>query len=156
MRVYENPNKEELKEIVEAVTANEGYCPCALEKTPDTKCACKAFRDMTEADFCHCGRFYKVPECEILALVGDITDGDEEFEQWEILLSKQDFIVLPVKFDAENIYHHSESYSSLCKTKIHKADAVFILDDETDWILDMEVWSNAIGKRVLHRRDLRL
>lgn len=41
------------------VDANKGYCPCAVDKTPDTKCPCKAFREQTEG-VCHCGRFEKV------------------------------------------------------------------------------------------------
>lgn len=154
MKIYPNPNPEELAEIIEAVKANEGYCPCLSTKSEATKCMCEDFRKLDRADFCHCGRFFKVPEFEVLALVGDVTDDSGYFEQWEQLLSKQNFIIIPVKFDGHNLYHHSEGYTDLCRTKLHKADAVFVLDDESDWILDMEVWSEAIGKRVLHRSDL--
>ena len=41
------------------VDANGGYCPCMVDKTPDTKCPCKAFREQTEG-VCHCGRYEKV------------------------------------------------------------------------------------------------
>ena len=37
-----------------------GYCPCALEWTPDTKCMCKKFRDQIEQGIegeCHCGLY---------------------------------------------------------------------------------------------------
>lgn len=48
--------------IREAVKAAGGYCPCAIEHEPDTKCICRAFREQTEPGECHCGRFEKVEE----------------------------------------------------------------------------------------------
>ena len=42
-----------------AVEDNDGYCPCMVERTPDTKCMCKDFREQ-ESGLCHCGRFEKV------------------------------------------------------------------------------------------------
>ena len=47
--------------IRENVEANDGYCPCAIWQTPDTKCMCKDFREQ-ESGLCHCGRFEKVRE----------------------------------------------------------------------------------------------
>lgn len=41
------------------VLQNDGYCPCAVLKTPDTKCVCKEFRDQKTPGLCHCGRFGK-------------------------------------------------------------------------------------------------
>ena len=52
-------SSEKVKEILSAVSANEGYCPCRLEKTPDTKCMCKEFREQ-ESGVCHCGLYEKV------------------------------------------------------------------------------------------------
>ena len=49
-------------DIAMLVAANGGYCPCAIEKTPDTKCICKEFREQEEPGFCHCGRYEKVDE----------------------------------------------------------------------------------------------
>ena len=46
--------------IAELVKANNGYCPCAIERTPDTKCICKAFIEQEELGLCHCGRYKKV------------------------------------------------------------------------------------------------
>lgn len=40
------------------VEDNDGFCPCMIERTPDTKCMCKDFREM-ESGICHCGRFEK-------------------------------------------------------------------------------------------------
>ena len=47
-------------EIRKDVKANNGYCPCAILRTPDTKCICKEFYEQTEPGACHCGRFAKV------------------------------------------------------------------------------------------------
>lgn len=44
------------------VDANNGYCPCAIEHTPDTKCMCKAFREQPKPGLCHCRRYEKVEE----------------------------------------------------------------------------------------------
>ena len=46
-------------EIKADIEANNGYCPCAIWQTPDTKCMCKDFREQ-ESGECHCGRFEKV------------------------------------------------------------------------------------------------
>jgi hypothetical protein len=43
-----------------AVEANDGYCPCMIERTPDTKCMCREFREKQTPGLCHCGRFGKV------------------------------------------------------------------------------------------------
>ncbi len=60
MKVKQNPDKEYVKSIREQLKANNGYCPCVLEKTPESKCMCKEFREMIdrgEAGTCHCGLY---------------------------------------------------------------------------------------------------
>lgn len=47
------------KEIQQAVKNNEGYCPCKIEKTLDTKCMCQEFREQEEG-ICHCGLYKKI------------------------------------------------------------------------------------------------
>ena len=44
--------------ILEAVKANDGYCPCRRTKTADTKCMCKEFKEQKEG-VCHCGLYKK-------------------------------------------------------------------------------------------------
>lgn len=44
--------------VADLVKQNEGYCPCAVFKTPDTRCPCKEFREQ-KSGVCHCGRFEK-------------------------------------------------------------------------------------------------
>ena len=58
VRIEKMPNSEE---IAAAVKANDGYCPCMREKTPDTKCMCKEFREQSIGE-CHCGLYVKVEE----------------------------------------------------------------------------------------------
>lgn len=56
-----NPDKEIVKEVRKALRENNGYCPCVLEQTEDTKCMCKEFREM-ESGECHCGLYIKFKE----------------------------------------------------------------------------------------------
>ena len=47
-------------EFRKLVEANDGYCPCLVQKNADTKCMCKDFREQTTPGLCHCGRFERV------------------------------------------------------------------------------------------------
>lgn len=58
MKIYKNPDTIHVAEVVEKLKANDGYCPCKLEKTKDTKCMCLDFRQMEEGE-CHCGLYIK-------------------------------------------------------------------------------------------------
>lgn len=60
LKIILNPDKKLVAEIEAELNENGGYCPCVLEKTPDTKCICKAFREQDHPGECHCGRFVKV------------------------------------------------------------------------------------------------
>lgn len=157
MKIYKNPNPQEFAEISEAVQANEGYCPCLAAKNEDTKCMCKDFRDSTESDFCHCGRYYKVKDCEFVALVGEFASENQKdiFARFEDMLEKQNFIVIPIKLNENNPFHATNNYSDLCKAKVAKTDAVIILDERpSDWLLGVEVWATALNKKILHWSDL--
>lgn len=58
MKVVQNPDTEYVNDIKKRLKENNGYCPCALKKTPDTKCRCKEFREQIargEPGACHCG-----------------------------------------------------------------------------------------------------
>lgn len=48
-----------VKEIRERLKENDGYCPCKIERTEDTKCMCKEFRETKHGE-CHCGLYIKV------------------------------------------------------------------------------------------------
>ena len=157
--IYTNPNEEELKEIIEAVEANDGYCPCALEKNDDSKCMCKDFRDCADTDFCHCGRFYKVKNYETLALLGDISEyvSQENFVDWFERLSYQDFIVLGIPLNIYDMHYGSEKHINLCKSIIAKSDALVVPGynkEMTDLVENLIEWADRIGKKVLTREDL--
>lgn len=47
-------------DFAKVVAENDGYCPCAIWREPDTLCMCKDFREQEEPGPCHCGRFEKV------------------------------------------------------------------------------------------------
>ena len=57
-RIKTNEDKEIVKAIKDGLKKNDGYCPCRIEKTPETKCMCKEFREQ-ESGECHCGLFVK-------------------------------------------------------------------------------------------------
>lgn len=59
MKIFENPDKKIVKDIRKQLKENDGYCPCKLEKTVDTRCLCKDFREQTSEGYCHCGLYYK-------------------------------------------------------------------------------------------------
>ena len=57
MKVVLNSDKEKVDRIRKMLKENEGYCPCSILKTKDTKCTCKNFRDQIERrepGYCHC------------------------------------------------------------------------------------------------------
>lgn len=58
MTVRLSEDKELVQEIREKLKDNGGYCPCRIERTEETKCMCKEFREMKEGE-CHCGLFIK-------------------------------------------------------------------------------------------------
>ncbi len=58
MRITRNPNKDFVEQMLKALKENSNYCPCRIEKTKDTKCMCKEFREQKDG-WCHCGLYYK-------------------------------------------------------------------------------------------------
>lgn len=51
-----NPNKNKVQEIRNKLKNNDGYCPCMIEESEDTKCPCK---NMRENKICICGLYVK-------------------------------------------------------------------------------------------------
>lgn len=63
MAIKLNPDEKVAAMIKEGLKKKNGYCPCRIEQTEDTKCICKEFREQI-ADpefegFCHCMLYYK-------------------------------------------------------------------------------------------------
>ena len=63
MKVRFNDDAEIVKIIKQGLEKSGGYCPCRREKTEDTKCICKEFREQIKdpnfEGFCHCMLYYK-------------------------------------------------------------------------------------------------
>lgn len=54
-----NPDAEFVKRLKRRIRDNGGHCPCRPEKTPDTKCPCREFRETGE---CICGLYITLPD----------------------------------------------------------------------------------------------
>lgn len=67
MRVFVNPDEEYAAEVRQMIKDNNGFCPCKLVKSVDTKCKCKDFRDQVKngiAGLCHCGLYVCVGDAD--------------------------------------------------------------------------------------------
>lgn len=62
-KIVINNNSELVNEVRQALAANDGYCPCKLFHTDDTKCMCRDFREQNSGQ-CHCGLYMKIVEEE--------------------------------------------------------------------------------------------
>lgn len=61
MKIKVNSDKELVDIIRQKLKENDGYCPCRLHKTEETKCICKEFLEQPEGE-CHCGLYIKVKD----------------------------------------------------------------------------------------------
>ena len=61
LKIFKNPDTEIYEDVTKAVQDNNGYCPCMISKSDDTKCPCKEFREQ-EIGECHCGLYIKVED----------------------------------------------------------------------------------------------
>ena len=66
MAVRLNDNKEIVNEIREGLKHTGGYSPCREERSDETKCICREFKEqIADPDFegyCHCMLYYKSKE----------------------------------------------------------------------------------------------
>ena len=64
MQITLNENKKLVETLQNKLKENGGYCPCKLEKTEDTKCMCKEFKEQINnpnfEGFCHCRLYLKI------------------------------------------------------------------------------------------------
>lgn len=61
MKIIKNPDEKMYELVSKAVADNNGYCPCIIQRTEDSKCMCKEFREQKSGP-CRCGRYIKVEE----------------------------------------------------------------------------------------------
>ena len=63
MKITLNKDKKIVNAIKQGLKKNGGYCPCKLQKTEDTKCMCKEFKEQIKdpnfEGFCYCMLYYK-------------------------------------------------------------------------------------------------
>lgn len=68
MAVRLNEDAEIVQTVREGLKRTGGYCPCRLERTEETKCICREFRDqIADPDYegyCHCMLYYKSKDGE--------------------------------------------------------------------------------------------
>ncbi|MCQ2543490.1 MAG: ferredoxin thioredoxin reductase catalytic beta chain [Lachnospiraceae bacterium] len=66
MKIITNPDKEIADSVKEGLKRTGGYCPCRMERTKDTICMCKEFKEQINdpefEGFCHCMLYYKTLE----------------------------------------------------------------------------------------------
>ena len=66
MSIRLNEDRELVALIREGLRQKGGYCPCRFERTEDTKCICREFREqMADPDFegyCHGRLYYKTKD----------------------------------------------------------------------------------------------
>lgn len=62
-KVKLNENSEIVAMVKQGLKETGGYCPCLTERSDDTKCMCKDFRekiaDPQFEGYCHCMLYYK-------------------------------------------------------------------------------------------------
>ena len=151
-----NPDEETFKEVSEAVKDNDNYCCCELVKNEDTKCMCKKFKEIDEGGFCHCGRYYKVTDYPTIAIVCAPDDHDHAVDL-ACYLSTEGFVVmLPMYRDALHFMQHEKIYRDLQRTKIHKANLVFVINSSENAMefLEEEIyWAEELHKKIVYEHN---
>ena len=65
MKIRVSNDKNTVEEVRKLLKENGNYCPCRLEKSEDTQCPCKEFREQEEPGECHCGLYIKEAEHDV-------------------------------------------------------------------------------------------
>ena len=152
--IIPNPDFIFRKEVEEAIKANDGYCCCALKKSEDTKCMCKAFREQQTYGFCNCGRYLKVLKCPKVCLCGSTRFKEKFFEVAREFTMKGAIVTMPLVF-----VHRGDVVDELDKdfldevhkAKIADADLIYIINqngyigESTQSEID---WAEMLGKKI--------
>lgn len=68
LKIIANRDTEMFIKTSFAVRKNNGYCPCTIEQNEDTKCVCKEFSAQDYVGLCHCERFEKVEDKQLIKI----------------------------------------------------------------------------------------
>ena len=119
------------KKVEEAIKDNGGYCCCKIEKSEDTLCPCKEFRDQNKTGFCGCGRYYKILKSPKVCLCGSTRFKDKFVEVAKDLTLKGCIVTMPMVFmhTGDQINNTQKQYlDEVHKAKIADADLVYIIN----------------------------
>ena len=152
--VVPNPDFLHRKQIEEAIKENDGYCCCALEKTDDTKCMCKDFRNQKTYGFCHCGRYYKVLTAPKACLCGSTRFKEKFIEIARDLTLKGYIVTMPMVFihSGDEVNQLDKEYlDEIHKAKIADADLIYIINCGHyigESTLSEIEWAKELGKKI--------
>lgn len=63
MRIRLNDDSELVRAVRDGLREKGGYCPCRIERTEETKCMCREFREQINdpefEGYCHCMLYFK-------------------------------------------------------------------------------------------------
>lgn len=63
MKIELNEDKELVATIRAALKEKNGYCPCVVGCSEETKCICHDFKhNVAVGDYCHCGLYKKIEQ----------------------------------------------------------------------------------------------
>lgn len=148
-----NPNSDTFKIVSDAVRENGNYCCCEIERNEDTKCMCKNFREQEESGFCHCGRFLKVREYPIIAILCHPADA-EEADQLAESLTPQGFVVLTPHYSNEGWYSMKKAiFDEVQRTQIYMADVVYVMNSNSEAMEFLEndiFWAEELQKKIIY------
>ena len=156
-----NPDFTFRKKVEEAIKENDGYCCCSLFRDEDTKCICKDFREQQKSGFCHCGRYYKVPNNKVVALCGS-TRFKDEFLKAQKDFTLQGYIVLSVGLFGhsgdEEVWDNGNKFmlDEMHKRKIDMADLVYVINPNGyigESTRNEINWARELGKQIEYLED---
>lgn len=150
--IKKNPDSATYDAVTAAVKDNGNYCCCSLQKNPDTLCMCKEFREQQEGGFCHCGRFYKVKDYPTITIICAPEDEDHAIALASGLTTEGFVITLPFYYDSINYSRHISRYQELQRTKIAKADLVFVInscEEAVEFLAEQIYWAEELSKKII-------
>ena len=153
--IFPTPDFTHRKKMEIAIKENNGYCPCALERTEDTLCMCKHFRELNKTEFCHCQRYYKVLKAPKVCLCGSTKFKDKFIEKAKEFTLRGYIVTMPMVFvhsGDEEINEVQKAYlDELHKAKIADADLVYVIncDGYIGTSTRNEIkWAAALSKKI--------